>query len=64
VEYNESCNGIQRTCIDGVLDGDTSYDKDVCTVKSALNCSAISYDGYTIPAMIHNEIKQVIKTIT
>ncbi|MDD5213764.1 MAG: fibrinogen-like YCDxxxxGGGW domain-containing protein [Candidatus Gracilibacteria bacterium] len=64
VAYNQTCTPISRTCNNGVLSGDISYKYDICSPVNALNCTATTYNGYSIPVINHGITQTISKAVT
>lgn len=64
VAYNQTCTPVSRSCNNWVLSWDTSYIYDTCSPAAALNCSATTYNWYTVPVINHNAAQTITKNIT
>ncbi|MDD5213843.1 MAG: type II secretion system protein [Candidatus Gracilibacteria bacterium] len=64
VAYDQTCTPVSRTCNAGILSGDISYKYDTCSPVNALNCSATTYNGYSIPVINHSITQSISKAVT
>ena len=64
VAYDQTCVPIIRHCNSGILDGNSLYSYETCSPNAALNCTATTYNGYTVPSILHNANAPVTKAVT
>jgi hypothetical protein len=66
VAYDQTCepSSLTRKCMSGVLDGNKDYAFDTCSPAAARNCSAVGYNGYSVPVINHLASQTITKTFT